>query len=386
MSSGFRLNDPSKEAVVKKHILILLCILAWTGVLAIGASPPSAQPDSKELMIGIKIYAYSGGLPELFAEWESLGINTVFVSPDLAAQGSFRELARETGTALFLIFPIFFNPEELGRDPGLHALTDRGEKAKDDWVEFICPTRQDYLERRIASIKGLIEDLDPDGISLDFIRYFVFWEMVYPERTLESISDTCFDRSCLERFQRETGIRLPESLSGTADRARWILSKHRREWTDWKCGVIAGAARLLAEGARGVKPDIEISIHTVPWRQDDFGRAIRSIAGQDVRALAGQADMISPMCYWHMLKRTPPWVHEVVDDAFAQGKGRVIPSIQVGNAYLKESIPLKEFEEAFGEALKPPSGGIIFWDWAALVREPEKKAVLHAFLESRPRE
>ena len=371
---------------MKKHILILLCVLAWTGVLAVGASPPSAQPDSKELMIGIKIYAYGGDLPELFAEWESLGINTVFVSPDLAAQDSFRELAREEGIAVFLILPIFYNPEELEKAPGLSALTEQGERAKDDWVEFICPTRRDYLERRIGSIKGLVQDLDPDGISLDFIRYFVFWEMVYPERTLESISDTCFDQNCLKRFQRETGIRLPESLSGTADRARWILSKHRREWTDWKCGVIAGAARLLAEAARGVKPDIEISIHTVPWRRDDFGGAIRSIAGQDVSALAGQADMISPMCYWHLLKRTPPWIHEVVDDAFAQGKGRVIPSIQVGNAYLKEKIPLKEFEEALGEALKPPSGGVIFWDWAALVREPEKKAALHAFLESRPRE
>ncbi|HUU37800.1 MAG TPA: hypothetical protein VMW46_06295 [Candidatus Desulfaltia sp.] len=368
-----------------KLSIVLLLFLSWTSISLGGGSSLLDPERTNDLMIGVKIYAHEGALPELFAEWRALGINSVFVSPALASQGHFRELALEQGIALFLILPIFYNPEELEKDPGLYALTDLGEKTKDDWVEFVCPTRPEYLERRLAAVKTLIRDLDPDGISLDFIRYFVFWEMVYPERTLDSIADSCFDRSCLDRFQKETGIKLPERLTGTADKARWIISEHRREWADWKCGVISGAVRTIAEAARKIKPDIEINIHTVPWREKDFGGAIRIIAGQDLAALAAQADMISPMCYWHMLKRNPPWIHEVVEDVYSKSKGRVIPSIQVGNAYLKENLSVKEFGEALEEALKPPSEGVIFWNWDALAREPEKKAALAAFLKSHRR-
>jgi len=364
---------------------VLTCFFSWVGIFIVGWGCPLSQERTKDLMIGIKIYAYEGALPELFTEWRELGVNTVFVSPDLASRSPFRELAREKGIAVFLILPIFHNPAELKEDPGLYALTDRGEKAKDDWVEFVCPTRPDYLERRIAAIKASIRDLDPDGISLDFIRYFVFWEMVYPERALDSIADSCFDRSCLDLFQKETGIRLPEGLTGIADKARWILSEHRREWTNWKCGVISGVVRSIAETARAAKPDIMINVHTVPWRQKDFGGAIRTIAGQDLAALAARTDMISPMCYWHMLKRNPAWIHEVVEDAYSQSGGRVIPSIQVGNAYLSEKVSVEEFGEAMKEALRPPSGGVVFWNWDALAREPEKKAAVAAFLKSRPR-
>jgi uncharacterized lipoprotein YddW (UPF0748 family) len=369
----------------KFSLIALLGFFVWSAFPEGGRAFSGEPEKTAGPMIGVKIYAHEGPLPELFEEWRALGINTAFVSPEMASQGSFMELARKQGIAVFLILPIFYNPEELKEDPGLYALTDRGEKAKDDWVEFVCPTRSDYLERRIASIKALIRDLNPDGISLDFIRYFVFWEMVYPERTLDSIADSCFDQSCLDRFQRETGINLPKNLSGVVDKARWIISEHRREWTDWKCGVISGVVRAIAEAAKTAKPEIVINIHTVPWRQKDFGGAIRVIAGQDLAALASQTDMISPMCYWHMLKRNPPWISEVVGDVHSQSKGRVIPSIQVGNAYLSEKVSVEEFREALEEALKPPSGGVIFWNWDALAREPEKKAAVAAILKSRPR-
>jgi hypothetical protein len=338
---------------------------------------------SKGPLVGVKIYAHEGSLPELFAEWRSVGVNTVFVSPALAAQGQFRELARRQGISLFLILPVFFNPEELATDPDLYALTDRGEKAKDDWVEFVCPTRHDYLNRRIEWIKALVRDLNPDGISLDFIRYFVFWEMVYPERTPDSIANSCFDRSCLERFQTDTGIALPEGLGGTADTAKWIMAEHGEEWTKWKCGIITDLVRSIVEETKAIKPELIVNLHSVPWRETDFGGSIRVIAGQDLAALAGQADMISPMCYWHMLKRKPPWVHEVVEDAHSRTHGLIVPSIQVGNAYVTDGLSTEEFKEALEEALRPPSGGVIFWKWDALAKEPEKKSAVAARLKDR---
>jgi hypothetical protein len=332
-------------------------------------------------MIGVKIYAHEGAHAELFGEWRSLGINTVFVSPELAARGQFRELAREQGISLFLILPIFYNPEELKSDPGLYALTDRGDRARDDWVEFVCPTRSDYRRRRVEWVKTLVRELDPDGISLDFIRYFVFWEKVYPDRTLDSIADSCFDQSCLDLFQKDTDIIIPNGLDGVEAKAKWIQARHRPEWIDWKCRVITGMVRSIADEARAIKPKLKINLHAVPWRKGDFGGAVRAIAGQDFGALAALTDMVSPMCYWHMLKRKPLWIREVVEDIYSQTNGLVIPSIQVGQAYIAEPLSTEEFKSALGEALKPPSGGVIFWNWDALANEPEKKAAVAARLK-----
>ncbi|OGD21189.1 MAG: hypothetical protein A2W03_10450 [Candidatus Aminicenantes bacterium RBG_16_63_16] len=337
---------------------------------------------SHDPMIGVKIYAYDGALPALFGEWRSLGINAAFASPELAAREEFRSLARRHGVSVFLILPIFFNPRETKADPGLFALTDRGERAKDDWVEFVCPSRPDYLSRRVDWIKALIRDIDPDGISLDFIRYFVFWEMIYPERTPESIANSCFDRSCLEKFQKDTGIILPAGLVGTSA-ARWILAAHKPEWTAWKCGLIAGAVKSIVAGAKAVKPGLVINLHSVPWRSKDFGGAIKVVAGQDLSSLGPLVDLVSPMCYWHMLKRKPAWVREVVEDVSSQTRAMVVPSIQVGNAYINDKLSLEEFKEAFDEALRPPSRGVIFWNWDALAKEPGKTAAVAARLKGR---
>jgi hypothetical protein len=339
--------------------------------------------NGKDLMIGVKIYEHEGSLLQLFEEWRLIRVNTVFVSPALAAQGQFRELARKQGISVFLILPVFSNPEELKKDPGLYALTDRGEKAKDDWVEFVCPTRQDYRSRRIDWIKTLVRELDPDGISLDFIRYFVFWEMVAPERTPDSIANSCFDRSCLDRFQKDTGITLPKGLGEAAEAAKWIMAEHGQDWAEWKCGIITSLVRSIAAEARAIKPKLKVNIHSVPWREKDFGGAIKVIAGQDLAALAATTDMISPMCYWHMLKRKPPWIREVVEDVYSKTKGLVVPSIQVTNAYISDRLSLEEFKKALDEALRPPSGGVIFWNWDALAKEPEKKAAVAARLRVR---
>ena len=144
-------------------------------------------------VIGVKIYEYEKSYQALFTEWRSLGINIALVSVDLLSDDEFRALAKKSGIRLFVIVPIFYDPEELAKNPDLYAITDKGERAVDDWVHFVCPTREEYKKRKIEHIKKLIREYHPDGISLDFIRHFVFWEKIYPDRDLDSIVKTCFD-------------------------------------------------------------------------------------------------------------------------------------------------------------------------------------------------
>jgi uncharacterized lipoprotein YddW (UPF0748 family) len=347
--------------------------------------PAPARPDPGEgLLVGVKIYEPNGDFGKLFLEWRRLGINTAFVSPALASNPEFRERALKNGIATFIIVPIFFDAEELEKRPDLYALTAQGEKAIDDWVKFICPTREDYRGQRIKYVRNLVREFNPDGVSLDFIRYFVFWEKVYPDRTLESLPQTCFDSSCLEVFQKETGLKIPPQLSGVPQKAQWILKNHLQEWTQFKCGVIAGMVKELAAAAKQVKPGVRINVHAVPWRREDFGGAIRIIAGQDLARIAPLVDYLSPMCYHHMVLRDPAWVHSVVEDVYDWTKGLVLPSIQVGEAYITAKLSPSEFKDALAEALKPPSKGVVFWNWDALDKSPEKKEIVRAALKSDP--
>ena len=338
----------------------------------------SAAGAGEGRLIGIKIYDYDGDFRQLFEEWRSLGINTAFVSPALASKPDFMKRARQSGTAVFLIVPVFFNVEELKRRPDLASITRDGKVASDDWVKFVCPSRDGYRRRMAGTIAKLVKNLDPDGISLDFIRHFVFWEMVYPGRTLDSLPNSCFDQVCVEKFQRDTKISIPRELSTAADRAGWILKHHLAAWTDWKCGLIVDVVKELAAKAREIKPGIKINIHSVPWRAKDFGGAIRIVAGQDLAAMTAYSDYVSPMCYHHMVKQTPAWVHSVVEDLAARVRVPVLPSIQVKEAYIPDKLSVAEFKEALVEALKPPSGGVIFWSWDSLGRDPERKAMVKA--------
>ncbi|MGD9346188.1 MAG: hypothetical protein PVH84_10020 [Candidatus Aminicenantes bacterium] len=336
---------------------------------------------NKEPLIGVKIYEYEGNFEELFSEWVRLKIDTAFVSESLLANRQFRDLAKKHSITLFVILPIFYNPEALKKNPEFYAITDEGERAKEEWVEFICPTSVEYSDHRIADIQRIVSEFDPDGISLDFIRHFVFWEKVYPDRTLNSIPNTCFDSRCMNTFANETGIVIPPELTDTQQKADWIKTQVLDEWVEWKCSVITRTVQAIKEAAKAVKPDLLINVHAVPWRAEDFEGAVRIVAGQDLGAISEHTDIISPMCYSHMVNRPPPWIHSIVIDMHSRTKSRIIPSIQVKEAYLTDIFSVGEFEEALGEALKPPSGGVIFWSWDALDKDPEKKQVIKKLLK-----
>jgi hypothetical protein len=344
--------------------------------LAAAACSGGDRSAAAHPVVGVKIYEAAPPYDGLFREWRDLGVNTIFASEALARTREFRDRAAADRLALFVIFPVFQAPDVLKDEPGLAAITAAGTPARDEWVEFVCPAREDYLQRKIAQVKSLVADCHPDAVSLDFIRYFVFWEKVAPDRTPETLPQTCFCPVCLAGFEKEMGVALPTGLAATSEKAAWILARHAAEWTEWKCRTIARAVERLARAAREADPAVKVNLHAVPWRRGDFDGAVLSVAGQDVARLARFVDLISPMCYHHMVRRRPAWVHDVVADIAARSGAKVLASTQVSDAYVNKTLPPAEFRAAAAEALKAPSIGVVFWSWDALSRSPEKKALL----------
>ncbi len=356
--------------------LLGLSVLALLMALAPACGSGGRQAAARPPVVGVKIYEAAPPYDGLFREWRKLGINTLFVSETLARTTDFRAQAAAQGLPLFVIFPVFQNPEAVKEDPALAAITAAGTPARDEWVEFVCPAREDYLQRKVEQLKRLVADCDPYAVSLDFIRYFVFWEKVAPDRPSASLPQTCFCPVCLAGFEKEMGVALPAGLASTAEKARWILETRAAEWAEWKCRTIARAVERLAKAAREVKPSVKVNLHAVPWRRDDFGGAVRSVAGQDLPRLAPFVDLISPMCYHHMVRQTPAWVHDVVADISSRTGATVLASTQVSEAYIQETLSLDEFRAAAAEALRPPSIGVVFWSWDALAKSPEKQSFL----------
>jgi len=358
-------------------LFITLSIVKWAG-----CSQKAVSNKKNDRIIGVKIYNTDKNFSELYDKWKNLGINTVYSSVALMSNNEFRALAKKNNIETFIILPIFYDPDTLQVTPDLYAITNHGRKAKEEWVEFVCPSREKYRKRKIANIKRLIQKLDPDGLSLDFIRHFVFWEKVYPDREPHSIPNTCLDSQCLSKFEKDSDISIPNSLKDESEITEWIANNHLQEWANWKCNLITSMITEIKNEAKQIKPGIKINVHAVPWRQNDFNNAIEIIAGQDFSQISAATDILSPMTYAHMIKREPAWIHSVVQEIADQTECKIVPSIQVNKAYLNESVTVKEFKQSVIEALKPPSSGVIFWSWEQLEKNPKKMKILKLQLES----
>jgi len=329
-----------------------------------------------DTIIGVKIYEYKGDYSALASQWKAMGINTAFVSSTLAANDTFRQALKTNNIGVFIIFPVFQNPEALKQDSNLYAITGRGTKAKDDWVEFVCPSRETYRNAKIAELAGLVGDLNPDGVSLDFIRMFVFWEMIYPDREPGRLDRACFCDSCLAGFSQKQGIALPDTCRTTVQKANFVLTNFSLQWDVYRCDLIASMVKNLAEQAKKVKPGLKVNVHAVPWRENDFGGANIGVAAQDLQKIAPYADYISPMCYSQMLKRDAGWIASVVADMDHRAPGMVLPSIQVYPYYIDRPFTAADFKQCVEDALKPPSRGVVFWSWPMLEKDSARMEVV----------
>ncbi len=149
----------------------------------------------------------------------------------------------------------------------------KGTPAKEEWVEFVNPAHKIYRAQRTAFIEKVVSETKPEGVSIDFIRYFAFWEKIYEGRTLESIPDSSFDTISLAAFQADKGLEIPQKLVSVQEKSVWILENHPDSWAEWKCDNIVSMVRNIVASVKAIQPGIRTNLHAVPWRENDFGGA-----------------------------------------------------------------------------------------------------------------
>ncbi len=308
------------------------------------------------------------------------GVTAVFCRTDNlftdAATGrnirEFRKLLAGAGIGFFITAPVFCDPDAIRKDPTLLGVGSLGNPSRDPqagWLAFVCPSRRDYRKARMAAIVDQVRELQPDGLSLDFIRYYIYWERVPPGKSANSIEKFCFCDHCLRLMTTELGLRFPPELTTREAKAAWVLANHRDEWTAWKCETITSMVRDTVAAARKVIPGLRISLHGVPWLEHEYDDGLRVVAGQDLKELAPYVDVFGPMCYFQMLERQPEWVHDVVVD-YARLTGKaVLPSVQAVGSSSGDPSGLDAFRRHLRAGFESPSAGVNIFSWERLRRD-----------------
>ena len=358
-----------------------LCLSRMALAVITGLVLSSSAFCQKRPILGAKVYK-GGQNPQLLIELaKNLGVNTLFVGDELARSKEFRAQVAKAGLKYFLIVRTFNDPEAAAEDPTLASVDREGKPARRDGDVMICPSRADFRQRKMQQIKAEIERLHPDGLTLDYFRYFIYWEGVDPQKGPGNFPAYCFDGSCLREFLKSSRFRELKGAPRVSREAPRRLSddiwqNHRNDWYRWRTRRIAENAREFTEFIRASYPDLPIVLHAVPWSRYEFAGAREKIVGQDLRLLAPYFDYVSPMEYSALTHRNAGWVAELNRQLRKEvPRAKLLPSIEVGPDG-PEFPPLlpERYQSDLSAARKAPAG-VVLYHLELLVSDAQKQAI-----------
>ena len=223
----------------------------------------------------------------LLREW---GVQAVFGGYDNAA---FVDAAHAAGLQVFAEFGCFVGERWWDRYPESRPVTADGRlMPKQGWYAGVIPTLPALRQELLAGLEKLVMEKDLDGVWLDFIRWPTRWESPDP-----ALYQTSFDPRTLQRFQADTGIRIPTELKRPEEIALWVLSEQGERWTAWRCEQITSFVRQAGEiTKRAARRPCLLGLFSVPWRTADFDGAI-------IRVMGGEPGVRGTSLRWR-----PMWI------------------------------------------------------------------------------
>lgn len=290
----------------------------------------------------------------------------------------FRALLRERGIRVYESTAVYFQPAHFDARPELRPVgADGRTMERVGWYVGLCPSDRAYLAERAALMREVVSALEPDGVFLSFLRFPGFWEAWTAGTRRADVPEYCFCDRCLARFQEETGHSLP--AGGAPAAAPLLQSELRAAWTDWKCGVIAEAARTLRAAARETRPGVEALLNGIPFGPHDLGDVTREVLGQDIELITEDVEDAELMVYHQILAESPgDWIPRLIRDVRPRAHGRLFGCIQTAAAYAdgvrlgsrrRPDLPVEDVEEALGALAASSADGVIVYHWSDVLAD-----------------
>ncbi|MFT4041494.1 MAG: hypothetical protein QM692_25140, partial [Thermomicrobiales bacterium] len=167
---------------------------------------------------------------------------------------------------------LFFDPELAAQFPDALPVNALGQTGADfDWYHGVCPTHEGYLAAKIARLRRVVEELEPDGLFLSFTRYPGFWENWLPGYQFGAADRYCFCDRCRARFTAELDIELPGG--DTAAQAAAILREHAAAWDAWRTVQVRSAIAQIRAAVVAGRPGFPVILNTLPFPASDYAGA-----------------------------------------------------------------------------------------------------------------
>jgi poly(3-hydroxybutyrate) depolymerase len=349
------------------------------------AQKRSAGVATAEARPHVAVRGIYGGVPqEILDSGRSLrefGLDAVWMG-----SGSFTPermaLLRAQGVRVFAEFNTLHVAEYLKEHPDAAPIGPDGRVSPppDGW-QGICPSHEAYRRSRMEAFRALLRDFAVDGVWLDYHHAHASWEQAVP-----NMPDTCFCDRCLSRFQKDTGVALPEAA--TAERSRLLLSTHRERWVRWRCALFTDWVREFRAILDATRPGALLGTFHNPWSDADLGGARIGKLAIDLKAQAAYIDVFSPMPYHARFGHAaePEWISRQVAwlgrhlgiEGVPGERHRIWPIVQVSD--WGETVSLEQVPAVLDHGSRRPATGVMVFAWSGLRKVPDKiEAIGRAF-------
>ena len=189
-------------------------------------------------------------------------------------------------------------------------------------TRWLDPSDKRNRELEFDTMMELVEKYHPDGIHFDFMRY--------PSNRY------CYCDRCKVEFEEWAGVKVQKWPDDC-----WAKGKHLAKFRDWRRHLQTSLVKRIAEGARKIDPNVEISLAA---RASVTGAPENDAQDWMTWARKGYLDMLCPMDYTSSVevlrKRLQPQL-AVIDGAVPVYAGLgVSPSRSATPVNLSQQIKL----------------------------------------------
>ncbi len=358
----------------------------WFGLaflLAIGAfacqAAGSEETESPRPWIAVR-GLYGGSPTAIFQRGQTLrdyGVNAVWIGSGGLNEEVIERLKLQ-GAKVFAEFNTMHEASYLKDHPDAAPIGPDGQvsPAPDGW-QGVCPTHPGYRKARMDEFRRVVKTYPIDGIWLDYHHAQASWEQAEPK-----LPDTCFCRRCLERFQRSTGVALPDRP--TPELARLLLGEYESKWVNWRCAVFTDWLREFRQIINTTRRGTLLGTFHCPWSLEDHEGAIRSKLAIDLKAQSPFLDVVSPMPYharfghpddpaW--ISRQTAWLGEYLGVRGVEGERlKIWPIVQLSD--WGEVVPVEQVAAILDHGSRKPATGLTVFAWGSLAKEWNKVEAL----------